>query len=67
MTEIVTTYHVFTDNTDEYCDTLKQAKTIYKDWRENGYDNIRLYKEKMQFDGDIVEEILIACRGQWPQ
>jgi len=69
-------YHVFTDNKDEYTDTIKEAKEVIKEWRKEHSDNntfnwrIALageYWEDGEPTGDFaIEETLYGARD-WPQ
>ena len=36
-------FHVFTDNRDNYSDTLSEARKIYRTWKREGYANLRIY------------------------
>jgi uncharacterized membrane protein len=64
----VTSYHIFTDNKDEFVSTRKQAEEIYKYWRDvEGMNNIRLYKNTSDDTlDDEVEEEYIKGRGNYP-
>ena len=59
-------YHVFTDNTDEYVNTLKEARQIIKKWRLQGAENLRIYKEEFD-EEECINEDCIYSRGEWPQ
>lgn len=64
----VTSYHIFTDNRDEFVSTRKQAEEVYKSWRDDdGYTNIRLYKltSDDELDDEVKEEY-IKGRGNYP-
>lgn len=66
---IITSYHVFADNIDEWADTRKKAEEIYKEWRDiDGYNNIRIYKciSNTDYPDDEVEEEYIKGRGDFP-
>ena len=63
---LVTTYHVFTDQRDEFVKTRKEADAIYKNWRDDGFVNIRLYKEQSDKDGEEVEENYVKGCGEYP-
>jgi len=54
-------YHVFADNVDELCKTLKEAKAVYKELLSKGYENVRIYK----LIGDD-EEVYIKGAGSFP-
>jgi serine/threonine-protein kinase RIO1 len=65
---IITSYHVFADNVDEFVSTRKEAEEVYKCWRdEEGHNNIRIYKctSDNTLD-DEVEEEYIKGRGNFP-
>ena len=46
----------FADNIDDWCDTLKQAQDIYKEFKRDGYTNIRIYKESWSNIGTSYEQ-----------
>lgn len=36
-------FHCFTDNKDEWAKTKAEVKQIYKQWKAEGYNNLRVY------------------------
>ncbi|HYG84618.1 MAG TPA: hypothetical protein VD907_07130 [Verrucomicrobiae bacterium] len=64
---IVTTYHAFTDCRDDWFDTEAEAKQAIKQWRSEGYTNLRIYQEQSddQLD-DLVDETCIFSEGDFP-
>lgn len=63
----VKTYHVFTDERDEWVNTLKQAKLIVNEWKEEGYINFRIYEETSEYNiDDEVQEDCIYSEGNFP-
>lgn len=61
-------YHVFTDSTDEWVRTLKQAYKIIKEWKKEGFDDFRIYKETRwdEFEGLFMDEDCIYSKGYFP-
>ena len=60
-------WHVFTDNWDDYCSTLTEAKKEYYNLIKNGAENVRLYK--CFYDtktGDFDDEEYYLGQGEWP-
>ena len=65
-------WHIFSDGVDEYTETLKEANEIWREWKKDGYTNIRIYKNYLEYD-DIekcwnttdIEEGYRAI-GAWP-
>ena len=66
-------WHIFTDNKDEYVQTLKEADEIWKFWKSDGERNIRIYKltkpDSIEFDDncDPWDEEYYRGIGEWPQ
>ena len=61
-------YHVFTDNKDDFVKTLKEANDIWRKWKKDGAKNIRIYKQTSDIpdEGDDVEEEYIRGIGDFP-
>lgn len=61
-------WHIFTDGKDEYVSTIKEAKTIWNEWKKDGYTNIRLYKlVNCGSEFDPPDEIPHSGIGIFPQ
>jgi hypothetical protein len=58
-------YHVFTNNTDEYVDTLEEAQKLYEDFITE-YGTARVYEEVREVEGDVLSENCILTYGEWP-
>jgi hypothetical protein len=58
-------YHVFADGVDDYVETYKEAYTIFKDLKKEGYGNIRIYIEVFE-DGEMVYEDYVKGIGDFP-
>lgn len=58
-------YHVFTNNQDEWVDTLKEAREIYRAWSKE-YGCARVYKEEIKDDGQVVEQSCLLSQGEYP-
>lgn len=64
---LVTSYHAFTDEKDEYTATLEQAKSIINEWRDEGYVNLRIYELTSDDTlDDEVNEDCIFSEGNYP-
>ena len=59
-------YHVFADELDEYTATVKEAKDIWRKWKQEGQTNIRIYKLISTDEDEFVEEDYHSGIGQWP-
>ena len=61
-------YHVFTDSRDEWVKTLKEAHSIIKKWKKEGYYDFRIYKETRwdEFEGLFMDEDCIYTVGNFP-
>lgn len=64
----ITSYHVFADYKDEWTSTRKQAEEVYRQWRDEGHNNIRIYKciSDTDYPQDETEEQYIKGRGDFP-
>lgn len=65
----IISYHVFTDGVDEYPGTLKKANEIFRKWKADGAQNIRIYKltseDTLDID-DVPEEEHVRSIGDFP-
>ena len=60
-------YHIFTNNNDEWTESYKEAKKIYKDFIKE-YGNARLYEEIYEKDNEeMIEEKYLLGYGSYPQ
>lgn len=64
--ELVTTYHAFTDERDEWFNTIEEAEACIAEWRKEGYTNLRIYVEESEPDGDTVNENYLWGEGDFP-
>ena len=61
----MTTYHVFTNNQDEWFNNLAEAEELFNEWAgENGC--ARLYEEEREEDGELINENCINAIGSYP-
>lgn len=65
-TTIKKTYHIFTNNTDEHTNDLKEAEEIFNQYIVD-YGCARLYEETRDEDDELLEENCIKTHGQYPQ
>jgi len=57
-------YHVFTNGRDAYPDTLKEARQIFKQYKQD-YGCARLYAT-LEDGKDILDENCLASYGGFP-
>jgi len=64
---IVTTYHAFTDNCDEWFSTKAEAIEQCDEWYAEGFSNLRVYEERSddQLDDEVDEDCVYAV-GDFP-
>jgi len=55
-------YHIFGDNWDSYRKTKREALKVYKEMKDKGFENLRLYKQINE-----NEEEYILGIGEFPQ
>jgi len=55
-------FHAFRDGCDHFCDTKQEALNVVKLWTDEGYQNIRIYKEIYE---DIYEDCIYSI-GDFP-
>lgn len=66
MKKTIITYHVFTNNMDDWFDDYSQAREQYQEWKKE-YGTARLYEEKyMKNDKDLIEENCLLSYGNYP-
>lgn len=60
------TYHIFTNNNDEWLENKKEAIQLFNDWKkENGC--ARLYEEiREKNSGEMIDENCIKSFGEYP-
>jgi hypothetical protein len=63
--KLVTTWHVFADQWDDWFDTLEEATKVFKQLCEEG-GNVRLYEDISEVGGDTIEENHLDGQGDWP-
>ncbi len=59
------TYHIFTDNRDEWLDYITPAIALFREWKKE-YGTARLYEETVDEDGETITEDCIKSYGSWP-
>lgn len=60
------TYHVFTNELDEWFDDKKDAVELYNEWKKE-YGTARLYEEIREKSSDeVIDENCIKSFGEWP-
>ena len=67
----LTMYHVFTDNYDDFTESLDHANTIIKTWKKQGEVNLRIYEMTYQTkddykDDNVLNEDCIFSEGNFP-
>ena len=59
-------YHAFTDEQDEYFKTEKEAFACIKEWKKEGYQNLRI-RTMLEYDlGELFEDNCIYSKGGFP-
>jgi hypothetical protein len=65
------TYHVFTNENDEWYDSISEAWRTFRIWAKE-FGTARLYEETRSADGteeergEVLEENCLASHGQYP-
>lgn len=59
------TYHIFTNNQDEWTDTLEEAVAVFNEFMQDN-TNGRIYEEEVEGD-EVVKEDCILSVGAFPQ
>ena len=47
-------YHIFRDSCDCYTQEYSEAEKLFNQWKDEGYANIRVYKEYSEGDEDCL-------------
>lgn len=65
---LVTSYHAFTDQLDEYFNTQAEAIAQCDKWYAEGYSNLRVYEQTSddQYADDEVQEDCVYAVGDFP-
>jgi len=60
------TYHIFSNNLDEWTQNLTEALLLFMEWRrDNGC--ARLYEEDRDTNDELINENCILSTGNYPQ
>lgn len=66
MNATITTYHAFTDERDDWFNSLDEAEKCVNEWRKEGFQNLRIYVEESEPGGDMVNEDCVYSEGGFP-